>query len=79
MTPTEAKIIAILTETPKTWRELAPSTTGTHGGLSGGLWACRIRRHKSCGDGLRRRSPSQIKKHGAHRSPTLLPVLPRLD
>ncbi|HUX18995.1 MAG TPA: hypothetical protein VMV63_07390 [Acidithiobacillus sp.] len=25
MTSTEAKIIAILTETPKTWRELTPS------------------------------------------------------
>ena len=25
MTPTEQKIITILTETPKTWRELVPS------------------------------------------------------
>jgi len=25
MTPTESKIVAILTETPKTWRELVPS------------------------------------------------------
>jgi len=25
MTTTESKIIAILTETPKTWRELSPS------------------------------------------------------
>ena len=25
MTPAEAKIIGILTETPKTWRELVPS------------------------------------------------------